>query len=290
MPQNLFRNKFERRYVFAGRLVTVTALHIGGGRATLAPTDSPVLRGPDQKPFIPGSSFKGAFRSTVEKLGTAVGLRCCGLTEDGLCPGAPGETQKRFHEKRAEEEWSEQRMLEELDGKSAWKLCPTCRLFGASFLASKVFVDDLALFDWAGTTQIRDGVAIDRDSERAVDGLKYDFEVVPPDATFNLRITLEEPSETDLALTCAGLSEFVSGLAGLGGKRSRGLGRCRLDDLRVYELDLRDPATRGERLKNYLLNQELDKKMLRVADAAAFLQRAVATLLEEPSHAEATGQ
>jgi CRISPR-associated RAMP protein (TIGR02581 family) len=290
MPQNLFRNKFERRYVFTGRLVMVTALHIGGGRATLSPTDSQVLLGPDRKPFIPGSSFKGAFRSTVEKLGQAIALHCCGLTDDRKCPGAPGLTQKGFNEQKAKDEWDEQLMLEELDGKSLWKLCLTCRLFGAPFLASKVFIDDLQLHDWAGTTQIRDGVAIDRDSERAMEGLKYDFEVVPPGATFNLRIALEEPSETDLGLTCAGLNEFVSGLCGIGGKRSRGLGRCRLDDVRVYELDLRDPATRGERLKNYLLSQELDKKMLQVTDAAAFLQRAIANLLEASSHAEATSQ
>lgn len=289
MSQDLLRNKFERRYVFTGRLVTITALHIGGGgRATLSPTDSPVILGADRKPMIPGSSFKGAFRSTVEKLGGALRLPCCGLIEDGRCPGAPGPTQKRLNEKR--EGWDEARFLEELDGKSEWKLCPTCRLFGAPFLASKLFFDDLPLLEWAGTTQVRDGVAIDRDSERAMDGLRFDYEVVPPDAAFNLRVTLEEPGEVDLGLTCAGLSEFVSGLAGLGGKRSRGLGRCRLDDLRVYELDLSDPATRGKRLTQYLLNRDLEKKMQRVEDATAFLQHRIEELLEATERAQATDQ
>src|SRR5438128_1151186 len=81
------RMKFEHRYVITAQLVLDTSLHIGGGRATAAPTDSPVIRGPDLKPFIPGSSFKGAFRNTVEKLAWAVGLHSCGLAEDGRCPG-----------------------------------------------------------------------------------------------------------------------------------------------------------------------------------------------------------
>ena len=65
-----YQNRYElrNRYVFKGQLVMQTALHIGGGRVTLSSSDSPVVLTPDQKPFIPGSSFKGALRSTVEKI------------------------------------------------------------------------------------------------------------------------------------------------------------------------------------------------------------------------------
>ena len=41
------------------------------------------------------------------------------------------------------------------------------------------------LTKWPGVTQVRDGVAIDRDSEQAVDGAKYDYEVVSVD--FNIQ-------------------------------------------------------------------------------------------------------
>src|SRR6266567_2785993 len=69
-PANRYENRYQlrNRYHFKGRLVMQTALHIGGGKVTLSSSDSPVVLTPDQKPFIPGSSFKGALRSTVEKI------------------------------------------------------------------------------------------------------------------------------------------------------------------------------------------------------------------------------
>lgn len=267
---------FERRYIFTGRLNLSTALHIGGGRGTLAPTDSPIVRSPDLLPFIPGSSLKGSFRSTVEKLATAVGLRTCALIEDAECPGAFGQSQRAFNQRREEEGWSEAKLMAALDA----ELCDTCKLFGSHYKVSKIYFDDLPLIDWAGATQIRDGVAIDRDSEKAVDRLKYDYEVVPPDTSFRFRVTLEEPSDAELALACIGMTEFTSGFGGVGGLRSRGLGRCALEEPAVHELDLRDNSTRAERLKNYLLGATLDEKMIRLSDAATFFQQRISALLE----------
>src|SRR5690349_9307223 len=81
------KNRYElrNRYVFTGKLVMLTAFHIGGGRVTLSSSDSPVVLTPEQIPFIPGSSFKGALRSTVEKLVPSLpeeaALFSCGLIE-----------------------------------------------------------------------------------------------------------------------------------------------------------------------------------------------------------------
>src|SRR5581483_9641991 len=68
---------------FTGRLVMKTALHIGGGRNTLSSSDSPVVLTAEEIPFIPGSSFKGALRSTVEKLAPNLAdtFTSCGLIE-----------------------------------------------------------------------------------------------------------------------------------------------------------------------------------------------------------------
>jgi CRISPR-associated RAMP protein (TIGR02581 family) len=266
---------FERRFLFTGRLKTTTGLHVGGGGYSLSPTDSPVIRGPDMKPFIPGSSLKGSFRSTVEKLAPAVELSSCALIEDAPCPGAPGIDQKQFNKRREEENWNEAKLMIELDQ----SLCDTCKLFGSPYQASKIRFDDLEILDWPGTTQIRDGVAINRDSEKAVDRLKYDYEVVPPDTAFDFRITLEEPTDHDLGLACIGLSEFAAGLAGLGGKRSSGLGRCVLEEPKVYVLDLRNPATRAQRLRRYLLGSTPEEKMELEPDFNAFLQAPIADLI-----------
>src|SRR5213080_2160683 len=90
IDQQNSQNRYElrNRYVFRGNLEMETALHIGGGRVTLSSSDNPVVLTPDQKPFIPGSSFKGALRSTVEKIVPNLpGLWTCALielSEDGL--------------------------------------------------------------------------------------------------------------------------------------------------------------------------------------------------------------
>ena len=62
------RYELRNRYLFQGSLVMLTAFHIGGGRATLSSSNSPVVLTPAGMPFIPGASFKGALRSTIEKL------------------------------------------------------------------------------------------------------------------------------------------------------------------------------------------------------------------------------
>src|SRR5437667_10919981 len=62
------RYALRNRFLFTGDLVMRSALHIGGGKVTLSSSDSPVVLTPEQKPYIPGSSFKGALRSIVEKI------------------------------------------------------------------------------------------------------------------------------------------------------------------------------------------------------------------------------
>ena len=273
---------FTRRYLFTGILVLRTGLHIGSGWTVGSPSDSPVIRTPDGKPFIPGSSFKGAFRSTVEKLAPAIGLKSCGLMEGQGCVGAPGREQREFDKRRRDEKWSDEKLLQELDK----HLCDTCKLFGSPYAASRIIFADLLPTEESeeyadAMIQIRDGVAIDRDSEKAVDRLKYDYEVVAPAQAFRLEIWLEDPTDTDLGLTCVGLSEFVSGLGYVGGKRSRGLGNCRLDDLHIYELDLSVGAVpeRARRLKKYLLGSKPEDKMTRVDDPQAFMDRHIMALL-----------
>ncbi len=285
---------FERRYLFTGTLALKTGLHIGSGWAVGTPSDSPIVRTPDDKPFIPGSSFKGAFRSTVEKLTPATGLKSCRLMAGQGCPGAQGEEQQAFNKKREKKKWSGEALLAQLEE----KLCHTCKLFGSPYRASRIYFSDLLPPDEddlaSRMVQIRDGVAIDRDSEKAVDRLKYDYEVVAPAQTFQLQIFLEDPSPTDLALTSLGLVEFISGLAYLGGKRSRGLGNCQIQKPAMYCLDLAtgNETERAERLCAYLLKKTPAEKMAPVEDVSGFLERQIKTLpiFNGENHAKATGE
>ena len=264
------------RYLFQGTIQLTSALHIGGGTSDTAPTDSPVVRTPDGLPYIPGSSFKGVFRSTVEKLVQHVGLKTCFLQDgrdcfqsnrqkdkdwyDTLKNAARKEAEKAYKDQTEKTKTPEELYETILVQKVLPFLCDTCQLFGNGFSASRIFFSDLYLATdaWAGVTQIRDGVVIDRDSEKAVDRLKFDFEVVPVGAEFTFEVRLENPRPAiDLGLTCLGLNEFLSGLGHLGGNRSRGLGNCTMKLNRIYSADL----TRLDELKRYLMHTDLDQKM-----------------------------
>jgi CRISPR-associated RAMP protein (TIGR02581 family) len=287
--------KLTNRYMFTGRLVMRTALHIGGGRATLSSSGGPIVLTPEERPFIPGSSFKGALRSCVEKwvpmLPETTSLFSCGLPtssdKNSRCPTAQG---KDPHELT----------LQERDN-----ICHTCQLFGSPFAASHININDLYLAkdkerpwedDWSGIIQIRDGVAIDRDSETAVDGLKYDFEVVPATTAFGLTIILENATAEDLQLISIGLSEFMSGLGAIGGKRSRGLGACILQDVTIFALELENtdiaPEDRKKQLINYLLEKDdLTKKfpvvLKEVAEVNSFLRKHISAAFSQEAGRDA---
>lgn len=294
MAQNTLTSRLElrNRYVFDGTLETLTALHIGGGKATLSHTDSPVVLTPDGLPFIPGSSLKGTLRSTIEKLvsslPSSLGLHSCGLpTEENTNEPCPTAHQRQLVEKRrqareapqADKKAREAPQTDNILEEARLQLCHTCQLFGSPYAAARITLHDLYLLneEWSGTTQIRDGVAIDRDSETAKDAAKYDFEVVPATTTFAMRIILENATAQDLQLISIGLSEYLHGFGGVGGLRSRGMGACILKDVKVSYLDLTsgEERERMQRLQRYLL-----KKELATCDAQEFFEAHINALFE----------
>ncbi len=295
---SLNRMKLQSRYAIAARLVMDTALHIGGGRNPSAATDSPVVRDGAGQPFIPGSSLKGAFRAAVERLVAHVGLKACGLTDastgclTALSPGVKYleayQAVSKHVQRRVNSEIQEHIQLlggsPSSDGTVTDEtllmllerhLCDVCKTFGSPYLASAVYFHDAAITaPWSELpevpTQIRDGVGIDRDSERAREGIKYDFEVVPPQTMFDFRLNLENPSERDLGLVALGLQEFINGQVPLGGIRSRGLGFCHLEDVKIESVDFSKP----DQSKAYLL----ERKMVSL-QANEFLQHQIGALL-----------
>ncbi|GIU71804.1 MAG: hypothetical protein KatS3mg003_1283 [Candidatus Nitrosocaldaceae archaeon] len=60
-------DEFKKEYIFEFMLVNETPLSIGSGHDPSGILDNPVVR-MDNKPYIPGSSLKGVFRSTVESI------------------------------------------------------------------------------------------------------------------------------------------------------------------------------------------------------------------------------
>lgn len=220
-------DKFKNRLEIQGTLTTVTALRISAGRS-IEPigSDLPVIKDALGRPFIPGSSFKGALRSRLESF-----LR-----------GILGSDRKLVANPANEEEWSltHEEITDLKNSYTADEMLTAeilnqtdliSKLFGSPWLASKFQVRDLTVEpdSWFGQYQERDGVAIDRDTETAAEGKLYDYQVVPAATPFEFHAVVENAEDWELGMLMVGLHQFETEQIPLGGGRSRGLGVVKLD-------------------------------------------------------------
>lgn len=227
MSHPVFFDTFSSRVRLAGILTAETALRVGAGRSTaIIGSDLPVVRDGLDLPYIPGSSFKGALRAGIEALLRAVDPRraCNPLDEDEVCVAAEGI--QRWERARREGKLTDLQVAQKIYDAS----CDACRLFGSNGIAARVLIRDLLVDKelWFGQYEVRNGVSIERDTETAAAGRLYDFEVVPAGTQFRFELVVENPEPWQLGLLLAGLRTFIQGEASLGGARSRGLGRVRL--------------------------------------------------------------
>ena len=242
-------DSFDSRLTLIGSLTAETALRIGAGRATgVTGTDLPVVRDTLGKPYIPGSSLKGALRAYVESL-----VRCIKPSRKAACDPV-GDKEK----------WCIESAEGMTDQQVTKKTCLVCSVFGSPWLASKVSIRDLLVDEqvWFGQFEVRNGVAIDRDTETAADKKLYDFEVVPAGTRFNCKLVIENALDWERGLVMLGLLPFERGEAALGGARSRGLGSVRIswesrslvekENLLEYLSDGTAPAVEDESVKRWI--------------------------------------
>ncbi|MFQ6119663.1 MAG: RAMP superfamily CRISPR-associated protein, partial [Methanosarcinales archaeon] len=151
--------KLENRAIIEYSIKTKSALHIGGHQViSPADVDNPIIKDSDETPIVPGSSLKGVLRSEMERLLKGLDIRVCNSNNaKEMCP--------------------------------ADKECPVCILFGGKELAASLRIRDATAN--SKRTIIRDGVAIDRKTRKAVDGGKYDVEAVPKGTEFKGSIIIE---------------------------------------------------------------------------------------------------
>lgn len=235
--------QYRKLVRITAQLVFNTAWRIGSGREGTTLSDLGVMLDPTGAPILPGSSLKGKLRSTCETLSHALGVTACLLNVDASGVSCVSDVQ---HYREVRDEYQDILRNQAVDARLAWieeHTCGVCKLFGSPVMAGRLRVSDGALEDWASMVQVRDSVVIDRDSQTAVDGLKFDYDVVPADSRFKLCIDLENPTDQDLALMGAALFEWHAG-SSLGGFTSRGLGRFRLQDIEVRGVNLDDPDQR----------------------------------------------
>lgn len=245
---------FQSRLTVEGYLVTDSALRVGTGRVSaITGTELPVIRDARGRPFIPGSSFKGALRSHLEALvrGRAPqdadmrGIACDPTSSECL----DADQMQRLKNKYRNDDTG---LAEAVVRES----CLICQTFGSPWLASPVRVRDMPVIanEWFDQFDVRDGVAIDRDKGTVAVG-PYDYEVVPAGTRFELHITAENLADWQRGMLWLGLRALKRGDVALGGFTSRGLGWVRLDDPRVQLvegaqalIDLISGAEAGEKV------------------------------------------
>lgn len=222
-------DKFQSRLNLKGAVETVTAIRIGAGRSTSpVSADLPVVRDVANRPYIPGSSFKGVLRSYVESI-----LRAFTSDKTVVCnPTAETEScitvqnMNSLREDRRKRKWNDGQFSKEILNRTCW----VCQLFGSSWYASKLQIRDLHVQQdlWFDQYQQRDGVAIDRDTETASEGKLYDYEVVPAGVLFDFHAIVDNAKEWQLGMLYVGLSAFENSELTVGGGSSRGLGLIEL--------------------------------------------------------------
>lgn len=265
----------RQRNRLTASLVFDTAWRIGSGKEGETMSDLGVVLDPNGQPVLPGSSLKGKLRSTCETLSHALGLRACMLNHDAS--GVRCTSDVTYYS-RVREDYREA-LRKGLQNRLQWiddNTCDVCKLFGSPLQAGRLWVSDGMLAEWAAVVQVRDGVVIDRDSQTAVDGLKYDYEVVPPGSRFQICIDLDNPTDQDMALLGAALFEWHAG-SSLGGFTSRGLGRFRLEGIQLAGVDMSDPAQRVK----FLTATTVEERLSDLGDWQAYFTEKINRQLEE---------
>ncbi|HQE92103.1 MAG TPA: RAMP superfamily CRISPR-associated protein [Anaerolineae bacterium] len=205
--------------VITATLTARTAIYIGSGEGNDL-TDALLRRDAEGRPIIPGTAIAGALRALLTRLAPRFGSALCvALTDDS----------------------------------NASCSCSVCRLFGdinptdeteSQSAASRLMIFNATPSGNLPRSLIRDGVGIDRVTGTAAraGSVKFDLEVLPAGATFDLRLELRDAAPEDEALLAAGLAEWQAGRLWLGGRVARGLGAFDLSDLAYKTLLLKEPV------------------------------------------------
>ena len=170
-------------------------------------------------------------RSCLESilLGAGTGLRSCDpIARDYAACVNPGDYSKAVKEGRTPNP-------DVPEG-----LCDVCNLFGHPNFASRLRFKDLPVDEktWHELLlQVRDGVAIDRETGTAAVSKKYDFEIVPAGVRFKLEITAENVQDDELGLLCVAVNALKEGYVCVGGSTSRGLGSVDLQITSFVDAD-----------------------------------------------------
>ena len=247
---------FKNKYILTGKIVVLNALHIGSGKET-DDRDAPFISLDDDKNFyIPGSTFRGYLSTKLERFldsGNGFKIKNNGeeLNEADVKLIFGYTNLDKLETKINDKDNEEDRKLKENNRKIQDRIIRKLNaknLDEVKSLAGRVHVSDMpVLKDVKYVT--RDGIKIDRNTGATEKRAKFDYDVVPAGTEFELNIELENIENYQLDLIGLALNDILKDNGDLfGGKTSRGIGKCRLKDLKMKYVTSDDK----EKLKKYI--------------------------------------
>ncbi|MDE0281933.1 MAG: type III-A CRISPR-associated RAMP protein Csm3 [Gammaproteobacteria bacterium] len=221
MTNSQSRLSYLGQAALSAQLEVISGLHIGAGKDAIeiGGIDNPVVKTPDGKPYVPGSSLKGKLRFLLEwAFGT--------VRNDGKPWGSEDED--------FDPDDPVLRIFGTPAKKESWNSGPTRLLMR----------DAIPHEDWTSTkvdlTEEKTEISMDRIAGKARDGGLRRTERVPPGATFKFEAAfrLYDVNGDHGARDLECLGWLVQGLSlleqdALGGSGSRGYGHVRFGDLRL---------------------------------------------------------
>ena len=207
--------RLERIIDIEVKYTTQGALAISAGDQPAEIVESPVIK-LGGKPVIPGSSLKGALRSTLESMLAAQGVEVCVPFAAIPRPQRKGEAQKEYLRKIGRE-----KPCGDMDN-----LCPVCSIFGAmggrQGLMGRALVLDATTEEGHYELIERSHVAIMRDTKSQSDGSLMTIEAVDAGAVFQGTIRLVNPEDWQIGAVVRALEGVA--MLGVGGKKTAGYG------------------------------------------------------------------
>lgn len=208
----LSHRSIERRLIVKGKLVLLTPAHFGNGESDSL-LDMPISRDPmNGMPLLTGTSLAGALRNYLR------------------------DWELGYNKKEQGSSSLASQLFGSMNG-------------GKESLESYLLIDDVVA--QTNMTELRDSVSIDPKSRTAAPGKLFNIEVLQAGTTFELSVELllpgadsemHQPSADALIQALAiALTGFERGEIGLGMRKQRGLGECKVVEWRVETFNLRQP-------------------------------------------------
>ncbi len=261
---NFLRHDHIARYfLISGKIQTINRLHMGGSRLTelFEEADTNLIRINDKEievPYIPGSSLKGIFRSTIEYILNSIGEDVCFLKRDSNC----ATISKKIMETSENKSSDNPELLEFID-----KLCLPCKIFGSNNYYGHVsFFDSIPVDPLSIKSDISQGIAINRRDGTTMPRALFTYEHINPHSSFNFQIKIQNLPNYLIGLIFKVIELINKGIVLIGGKKRAGLGEVTIFINNITFYDIKKPEKNFEISKQQINHVSKNKIILEAID------------------------